>query len=167
MYAHYDCSLMYLSLLLLSGFPSRASGIATADFPSPVIPIFCILRRQFNLSHVVFHHIHKPFGLPRFLFPDNSILGIHLPIHSSSFIRTCPHHLSLASCVFSPSRPTCDVRLMYSFLKLSILALLMKIVTYSTLPHPYPPPVVSSMPPSPTRTTLLVWLPPCTPSLSI
>ena len=39
----------------------------------------------------------------------------------------------------------------------------MKIVTSSTLQSPSPPPVLSSVPPSPTRTTLLVSLPPCTP----
>ena len=36
------------------------SGVATADFLSPVSPINCILLRHFNLSHVLFHHIHKP-----------------------------------------------------------------------------------------------------------
>ena len=36
------------------------SGVATADFPSPVVSSFCILFRHFNLSHVLFHHIHKP-----------------------------------------------------------------------------------------------------------
>ena len=38
-------------------FPPR---VATADFPSPIVPVFCILLRHFNLSHVLFHHIHKP-----------------------------------------------------------------------------------------------------------
>ena len=36
------------------------SGVATADFPSPVISSFCIILRHFNLSHILFHHIHKP-----------------------------------------------------------------------------------------------------------
>ena len=36
------------------------SGVATADFPSPVVSINCIFLRHFNLSHVLFHHIHKP-----------------------------------------------------------------------------------------------------------
>ena len=40
------------------------SGVATADFPSPVVPIFCILLRHFNLSLVLFHHIHKPPSWP-------------------------------------------------------------------------------------------------------
>ena len=120
--------------------------------------------------------INLLFGLPRFLFPSNSILSILLPIYPSSFLSTCPYHLSLASRVFSPNRPTCAVPLMYSFLILSILVhscpflslrVLMKIVTSSTLPPPSPPPVFSSVPPSPTRTTLLVSLPPCTPSLSL
>ena len=59
------------------------------------------------------------FGLPCFLFPGNSILSILLPIYPSSFLRTCPYHLSLASHVFCPNRPTCAVPLMYSFLTLS------------------------------------------------
>ena len=36
------------------------SGVATADFPSPVVSINCILLRHFNLSHVLFRHISKP-----------------------------------------------------------------------------------------------------------
>ena len=36
------------------------SGVATADFLSPVYPINCILLRHLNLSNVLFHHIHKP-----------------------------------------------------------------------------------------------------------
>ena len=36
------------------------SGVTTADFPSPVVSINCIFLRLFNLSHVLFHHIHKP-----------------------------------------------------------------------------------------------------------
>ena len=44
-----------------------------------------------------------------------------LLLYPLSFLRTCPYHLSLASCVFSPNRPTCAVPLMYSFLILSIL----------------------------------------------
>ena len=66
--------------------------------------------------------INLLFGLPRFLFPGNSILSILLPIYPSSFLRRCPYHLSLASRVFSPNFPTCAVPLMYSFLILSILA---------------------------------------------
>ena len=65
--------------------------------------------------------INLLFGLPRFLFPGNSIFSILLPIYPSSFLSTCPYHLSLASRVFSPNRPTCAVPLMYSFLILSIL----------------------------------------------
>ena len=65
--------------------------------------------------------INLLFGLPRFLFPGNSILSILLPIYPSSFLRRCPYHLSLASRVFSLNFPTCAVPLMYSFLILSIL----------------------------------------------
>ena len=49
--------------------------------------------------------INLLFGLPRFLFPGNSILSILLPIYPSSFLRRCPYHLSLASRVFSPNFP--------------------------------------------------------------
>ena len=67
LYIHVFHSCIVLCLLLiLSAFLSR---IATADFPSPVVSIFYILR-HFNLSHVLLHHIRKPpFGLLRFLFP--------------------------------------------------------------------------------------------------
>ena len=65
--------------------------------------------------------IYLLLGLPRFLSPDSFILSILLPIYTSFFLRTCPYHLSLASRVFSPNRPTCAVPLMYSFLILSIL----------------------------------------------
>ena len=41
-------------------FRPFSSGIVTADFPSPVVSINSILLRHFNLSHVFFHHIHKP-----------------------------------------------------------------------------------------------------------
>ena len=64
--------------------------------------------------------INLLIGLPRFLFPGNSILSILLPIYPSSFLRRCPYHLSLASRVFSQNFPTCAVPLMYSFLILSI-----------------------------------------------
>ena len=37
--------------------------------------------------------INLLFGLPRFLFPGNSILSILLPIYPSSFLSTCPYHL--------------------------------------------------------------------------
>ena len=43
-----------------SSFGFFPSGVATADFPSPVVSINCIFLRHFNLSHVLFHHIHKP-----------------------------------------------------------------------------------------------------------
>ena len=58
--------------------------------------------------------INLLFGLPRFLFPGNSILSILLPTYPSSFLRRCPYHLSLASRVFSPNFRTCAVPLLYS-----------------------------------------------------
>ena len=60
-------------------------------------------------------------GFPHFLFPGSYILSILNPIYPSSFLRTCPYHLSLASRVFSQNFPTRAVPLMYSFLILSIL----------------------------------------------
>ena len=65
------------------------SGVATADFPSPVISINCIFLRHFNLSHVLFHHIHKPpfwpspFPLSWQLHPQHPIKTNILPV------RTC------------------------------------------------------------------------------
>ena len=111
--------------------------------------------------------INLLFGLPRFLFPGNSILSILPPIYPSSFLRRCPYHLSLASRVFSPNFPTCAVPLMYSFLILSILVTPNEIATSSTLPPPSPPLVFSSVPLSTIRTTFLVSLPHCTPFLSL
>ena len=52
-----------------------------------------IFIRHFNHCRVLSHRILS--GLPRFLFPGNSILGILLPIYPSSFLCTCPYHLSL------------------------------------------------------------------------
>ena len=37
-----------------------SSVVATEDFTSQVVPNVCILPRLFNLSHVLFHHIHEP-----------------------------------------------------------------------------------------------------------
>ena len=64
-----------------------------------------------------------PFRLSQFPFSWQFHLTILLPIYQSSysFLRTCLNHLSLASHVFSPNRPTRAVPLMYSFLILSIL----------------------------------------------
>ena len=65
---------------------------------------------------------NRLLGLSRFFFPGSSTLSILLPIYPSSFPRTSSNHLSLASRVFSPNRPTCAgaVPLMYSFLILSV-----------------------------------------------
>ena len=50
----------YRNVTSSSSFGFFPSGVPTADFPSPVISINCIFLRHFNLSHVLFHHIHKP-----------------------------------------------------------------------------------------------------------
>ena len=76
----------FLLINLLSASPQ--SVVTIADFPSPFVPIFCILLRHFNHCYVLSHHINLLFGLPRFLFPGSSILSIRLPIYPSSFLRT-------------------------------------------------------------------------------
>ena len=113
---HQSISLHHMQTSSFSFGCSRS--VATADFPSSFSPFICILLRHFNHCHLL--PLHPVVGL-RFLFPGCSILSMLLPIHPSSFLRTCPYHLSLASRVFSPNRPTCAVPLMYSFLILSIL----------------------------------------------
>uniref|UniRef100_A0A8C4Q084 Uncharacterized protein n=1 Tax=Eptatretus burgeri TaxID=7764 RepID=A0A8C4Q084_EPTBU len=65
--------------------------------------------------------INLIFGLPLLLQPGGSILSILVPIYSASLLCTRPNHLNLASLTLSPSRPTCAVPLIYSFLILSIL----------------------------------------------
>ena len=50
----------FCTVLFFFFFRLFPSGVATADFPSPVVSINCIFLRHFNLSHVLFHHIHKP-----------------------------------------------------------------------------------------------------------
>ena len=61
------------------------------------------------------------FGLPLFLYPDNSISILFLPTYSWSLLITCPYHLSLPSLIFILNRSTLTVPLMYSFLILSFL----------------------------------------------
>ena len=63
------------------------SGVATPDFQSPIVPIFCILLRHFNLNDVFFHLIHKPTFLA---FPVSSFLTT---LSSASFSQYT-HHLS-------------------------------------------------------------------------
>ena len=105
--------------------------------------------------------INLRFGFLRFLFPGSSILSILLPIYPLSFLRTCPNHLSLA-CHVSP-KPNLH-SLIYSFLFLSIIVTPNEnrnIFNYATSISAS---CFSSVPLSPTRTTLLVSLPPRTPS---
>ena len=78
-------SLVILLLLLL--FRLFPSGVATADFPSPVVSINCIFLRHFNLSHVLFHHTHKP---PFWPSPVSSFLATP----SSASFSKYTHHLS-------------------------------------------------------------------------
>ena len=78
--------------------------------PPSLLPLPCPLS----------HCIHKPPFSPSPL-AGRSILSILLPIYPSSFLRTCPNHLSLASRVFSnPSHLRCP-SVMYYVLIMSIL----------------------------------------------
>ena len=49
--------------------------------------------------------INLLFGLPRFLFPGNSIFSILLPIYPSSFLSTCIPPQSRLSCFLSTVQP--------------------------------------------------------------
>ena len=98
-------------LLSSSSFGFFPSGVATADFQFPVAPIVCILLLHFNLSHVLFHHIHKPpfwpspFPLSWQLHPQHPSPNIpiifpqymSIPPQSrlSCFLQTVPPVLSL------------------------------------------------------------------------
>ena len=101
--------------------------------------------------------INLHLGLPRFFVswqfhpqhPSPNIPIIFLPQGPTS-----PNHLNR-------NRPTCAVPLIWS-----ILVVPTKIVTSSTMHSQSTPPVFSMVLPSLTRTTLLLPLPPCTPSLS-
>ena len=123
------------------------SGVATADFPSPVAPIFCILLRHFNLSHVLFHHIHKPrFWPSRQLHPQHP--SPNIPIIFPQYMSIPPQ--SRISCFLSKPSHLCSCPSDVFIPDLCpFLSLLMKILTSSTLPPPSPPPVFSSVPPSP------------------
>ena len=129
--------IFYLQLFL----PSVSSSVTTTSAMS-----------SFTTSINLF------YGLPRFLFPDNSIISILLPICPSSFLRTCPYHLSLASRVFSPNRPTSAVPLMYSFLIVSIPVTPNENRIIFNSATSISSSCFLSVPLAPTRTTLLVSL---------
>ena len=95
--------------LLLSASPSK---VATANYPSPFGPIFCILLRHFNHRLALSHRIHKPpFTYSRFHLSWQFRLQ-HLSLNILVIIpRTRSNHLSLSSRVFSSERPTCAVPL--------------------------------------------------------
>ena len=108
-------------LLYVIFFRLLPSMVATADFhfhvvlPSASSSVTSSTAMHSHRLHIFVH----PVRPSHFLFPGSSILSILLPIYPSSFLRTCPNHLSLASRVFSPNRSNCAVLLMYSFLILS------------------------------------------------
>ena len=93
-----------ISFFFFRIFPS---GVTTADFLYPVVPVFCILLRHFNLSHVLFHHIRKlPFGLPIFLFPSTSFSHISTVFLQMAWLtlRNCIAAVASIVLVFSRAR---------------------------------------------------------------
>ena len=98
------------------------SGVATAYHHSPNLSVFNIrlLCTNFPISSFTTSK-NLLFGLPLFLFPNNSISIIFLPTYSWSLLMTCPYHLSLPSLIFIPNHSTLTVLLMYLFLILSFL----------------------------------------------
>ena len=109
------------------------------------------LLRHFSHCHALSlsASINLLLGLSHFFFPGSTILSILLPIYPSSFLHSCPNHLSLAWCFLF--KPALSLWCTHSW-SCPFLSLLMEIVTSSTLPPPSP--VSLSVPPSPTRTTL-------------
>ena len=110
-----------LLLLLLSAFP------VSQGWPQRII-ILHIFLSSMSISFTPTSSISSfttsenlLFGLPLFLFPDNSISIIFLPKYSWSLLMTCPYHLSLFFLIFIPNRSTLTVLLMYSFPILSFL----------------------------------------------
>ena len=105
-------------LLLLSASPVRGRH---NRFPTPFVPIFCILLRHFNHYHVLSHRIQIP---PLLAF----IVSSFLAVQSSASLSQYTHNLSsvhvqttsVLTSVLSLSRPKSVVPLMYSFLILSI-----------------------------------------------
>ena len=84
-----------LHLFLSSASSSVTSATAISSLTASIYLLLGLFLWQFHPQH-----------------PSPNISIIFLP--------TCLNHLSLASRVFSPNRPTCAVPLMYSFLILSI-----------------------------------------------
>ena len=99
-YATYTTHIQHL--LLLSAFPIRGrhSGFSISSYSY----IFCNLLRHSNLSHVLFHHVHKPpflpspFPLSWQLHPQHSspIIPIIFPPYMSIPPQSClmTYHLS-------------------------------------------------------------------------
>ena len=88
-------------------FPIRGRH---SGFSYPVAHIFCILLRHFNLSHVLFHHIHKPpfwpspFPLSWQLHPQHP--SPNIPIIFPQYMSIPPQ--SRLSCFLSkPSHLCC------------------------------------------------------------
>ena len=90
--------------LLLSAFTHQGSPQRIFHFQLLITSVSSSVTSTSAISSFT-TSINLLFGLYRFLFPGNSVLSILLPIYPSSFLSTCPYHLSLASRVFSPNRP--------------------------------------------------------------
>ena len=97
---------------------------------------------------------HLRFGLPLLLFPGTSIPITLFPTYSSSLLETCPYHFNLLSCTFLDISPTFVVPLILSFLILFILVT--PLIHLNIPPHPTSSRVLSSLPTSRHRASLLV-----------
>ena len=107
----------HLKLLLLF-LPSR---VATLDFPSPFVSVFCIILRHFNHCHVLTYRILIPNIWPS-RFPSAVLSSASFSQYTHNLSSVHVQTISVLPLeFFSPNRPTCAVPLMYSFLILSIL----------------------------------------------
>ena len=80
---------------------SSSFGFSQHESPQQIFHIYLVLTSvsssvtSTSSTSSFTTSINLLFGLPRFLFPDYSILSILLPIYQSYFLSTCPFHLSL------------------------------------------------------------------------
>ena len=114
------------------------------------------LDNSFSEKSFLMLSIHFLFGLPLLLFPCTSIAITLLPTYSSSLLSTCPYHFNLLSCTFLDISPTFVVPLILSFLILSSLVTPLIHLNIPFPPHLTSSLVLSSLPKSRHRTSLLV-----------
>ena len=95
---------------ILQDLYSSSFGFSRQESSQRIFHLHFIISSSTTAMSSLAASLYLLLGLPDFRFLGSSIV---LPIHPSSFLRTCARHHSLASCVFSPNRPTCAVPLMY------------------------------------------------------